>query len=425
MRFVAEGSVSQNPKSSTPVSEYLEAAIRENPNIQAVLPWWQGWWKIPADYRGNVDHAGTTPEPKEDLSPDAGMIRYRDTEFIQAAYGRLSGEVSTANPWFAQFGDEWVANTAGFVPSSNRPFETQKAIVSQASESLRDFYLWGYNDLMERSKTKALYFDVSRPVDDTNIYRGGGVLMPDGSIEPTHNILGMREAFKRIYTLLKQKHPDGQVYYHSSGAIMLPLLSFVDANVNGENYGGLLDRKENRGYERVLSIDQVRAEYSMQNNIGPGTMLLPQFERAKSIKKEEWNEDLYQHIDYILGLTLLHDSNIWWIYVPVKYLASIYTKIIPTGLSAEWTFLPYWHENGVQSPEGVYTSLYQSPDQKRMFLVAMNTSATEQKMEVPLTIGPNTFTEIEGIYVASDRKDGKGALVTAIPGHGFVMYLLK
>src|SRR5690606_12894877 len=107
------------------------------------------------------------------------------------------------NPWFEQFGDEWSPNTSKFTPDANLPAGQQVAKVSQASRSLRDFYAWAYHELLKDGKVQALYFDVSRPMSDTNIYHGAGAKMPDGSIEPTRNILGTRRVFQRIYTLMK------------------------------------------------------------------------------------------------------------------------------------------------------------------------------------------------------------------------------
>lgn len=425
MRFINQGQVPRNPKSSTAVSEYLEAAIEANPNIQPVLAWWQGWWKVPENFKGNVDYAGTTPEPKENLSEEAGILHYRNISFIQAAYSRLTGEVSTANEWFEQFGDEWAPNTAGLTLNKDSSFDSQKTIVSQTSTSLQDFFLWGLNDLMERSQTKALYFDVSRMIDDTNVYHGGGLLMPDGSIEPTHNILGMREAYKRIYTLLKQRHSDGLLFNHSSGDLMLPVFSFADVMVDGENYAGILDRKENRGYEKTLSVDQFRAEYSMQNNVGPATLLLPQFERAHSINRTEWNDKLYKHVDYIMGLTFLHDSNLWWSFLPLDHVTAVYQEIILTGLTKDWLFVPYWKQDSIALPEGTYASAYQSPDKAKTLIVVMNTSRAEQAIALPLSLGGEKYEKVSAVYPTAkvDTKDEK--LSIRLSNNDFSMYLLE
>ncbi len=385
-------------RGTAPASAYLRDAIQINPGIKPLLPWWQSWWKVPEGYKGNVDHAGSYVEPRDDLKTDAGILLYHDIELVQSAYSRLTGEVGTATKWFAEFADEWAPDTMGYTPDSESDFSAQKTIVSQASSSLRDYFLWGFDQLMARSHTKSLYFDVSRPIDDTNIYHGAGVQQHDGSIEPTRNILGLRESMKRIYTLLKQRHPDGILFDHMSGEVLLPVFSFVDAMVDGENYSGILDRKDNPGYEKVLSVDQFRTEYSMQNNLGCGTVFLAQFERAKSITPDEWNDDTVRHVDYLLGLTFLHDSALWWSYMPANHLAQAFAALDSTGLRADWTFVPYWHQKLISLPQNVYASIYQSPNRKAAVLVIMNTSGKEQQIHLPKNLAQDVFPHTRTVY---------------------------
>jgi hypothetical protein len=235
--------------------------------------------------------------------------------------------------------------------------------------------------------------------------------MPDGSIEPIRNILGTRKMFQRIYTLMKAKHPDGKVFYHMSGEIMLPVDSFCDALIDGENYTGLLDRKDNRGYEKVLSVDQFRTEYSAQNNFGPASIFLPEFERAKSINPDEWKTVGYQHADYLMGLIFLHNSNLWWSYMPYDHVAQVYTAMDKTGWNANWTFIPYWHQKYFSLPQGVYASLYQSPDDGKVLLVLMNTSGKDQDINLPMTLDKSTFKTATAVYpdqilIAQNGKTG-------------------
>jgi len=425
-RLLSSGKVVGDPEGTGPVGSYLIRSTALNPKLEAIFSWWQGWWKLPAEHKGDPDQTGVTPVPKDDLDKAAGILDYHGIEISSAAYSRLTGLVGTANPWFAQFGDEWVSSTAKFTPEMSLAPPLQSATVSQASSSLRDYYLWGFNQLLTQTKTKALYFDVSRPISDTNIYHGAGVEMPDGTIEPSRNILGMREVFKRTYTLMKQLHPDGKILYHMSGEIMLPVYSFCDAMIDGENYTGLLDRKENRGYEKILSVEQFRAEYAAQNNFGPASVFLPEFERAESITPDEWKTLGYQHADYLLGLIFLHDSNLWWAFMPVEHVAQVYGAFDATGWNSDWKFIPYWQQKYLSLPSNVYASLYQSPDGKKVVLVAMNTSGKDQEINLPATLGNSTFTSAKAVY--PDRpvslQNGK---ISNLPVHNnaFTVVLLE
>jgi hypothetical protein len=386
-----------NPQSV--VSTYVKQANALNPNLKNYLLWWQGWW-LPADYKENADLTGPLPVPSAERKNQSAVKEYYGIPFYGAPYGRLS-EMGTANPWFEQFGDEWVPSTSKFAPDATQPLVKQIATVSQAAPSLRDFYVWGYNRLFTVGDVHAIYYDVSRAISDTNIYHGAGTVMPDGSIEPMRNILGTRETFKRIYTLLKAKHPAGRVFYHMSGDVMLPLFSFCDGLVDGENYAGLLDRKTNRGYENVLTLDQFRTEYSTQNNIGPATVLLPQFDRSGAILKDEWKELGYGHAQYLLGLILLHDSNIWWAYFPEDVLAEAYGALDKIGWNSSWNFVPYWNQNALKLPDGVKISSYISPDKTKTVLVLMNVSDKDQSIDLPFSsaaIGIQNPTSASALY---------------------------
>lgn len=231
--------------------------------------------------------------------------------------------------------------------------------------------------------------------------------MEDGSIEPTYNILGMREGMKRLYTLLKQRHPQGIVIYHMSAEPMLPFGSFSDIFLDGENFYSQLDRKENRGYEKVLSIDKFRAGYSGQNNFGPETLFLSEFERV-SIERNEWQELGYGHMDYVLGLVLLHDSNISWNWMDPKHLLKVYSALDATGLNGDWEFVPYWRQKYVELPEGVYASYYKSPKNDKVFAVLMNTSGEDREISLPMALDKITYASAKSAYPEQALESNKG-----------------
>lgn len=396
-RLFSSGGIVNDPKGAGPVAQYVQQAAKRNSNLSFYFPWWQGWWWLPGNYKGNPDSSGLVPVPAENNPQTNAVRQYYGLPFYGAPYGRLT-EAGTANPWFAQFGDEWVPSTAKITPDQTQEPAQRITKVSQAARSLRDFYAWGYDRLLNEGDVHALYFDVSRPSTDTNIYHGAGTQMPDGSIEPMRNILGTRKMFQRIYTLMKTKHPDGKIFYHMSGEIILPVDSFCDALIDGENYTGLLDRKDNRGYEKVLSVDQFRTEYSAQNNFGPASVFLPEFDRSKAIMADEWKDLGYQHADYLMGLIFLHNSNLWWTYMPYDHVAQVYNAMDSSGWNSDWKFIPYWQQKYFSLPQGVYASLYQSPDSKKVLLVIMNTSGKDQDLILPTALDKSTFTLAKAIY---------------------------
>lgn len=400
---------------------YVKAAVKGNPAIKPIFPWWNDWWWWPEPFEGNPDHTGAVPVPKPTIGAKAGVSDYHGFTTWWAAYTRLTGLVGTANPWFEQFGDEWAPTAEKYAVDKSLPLAKQSTTVSQASSSLRDFYLWGMNDLLERTQTKAFYYDVSRPVEDTNIYRDAKTHAPRGPVEPKLNILGMRKTFQRLYTLLKQKHPDGIVFYHMSGEILLPIDSFCDTMIDGENYDILLDRKNNRGYENTLSLDQFRTEYSAQNNFGPSTTFLPDFERAGSIRPDEWKTLGMGHADYIIGLVLMHDSNLWWDLMPVDQISKVYGILDNTGLNATWKYTPYWRQKDFALPKGINASIYRSPDGKKDVVVVMNTSGKDQPVDLALPAARKGRAVVKTIYSAQAVS---GKAVT-IANNGFAIMLVE
>jgi len=207
---------------------------------------------------------------------------------------------------------------------------------------------------------------------------------------------------------------------------MLPVDSFCDALVDGENYTGMLDRKENRGYENVLSVEQFRTEYSAQHNFGPASVFLPEFERAKSITPEEWETLGTAHADYLLGLIFLHDSNLWWAYMPYDHLAQVYSAFDATGWNAKWNFTPYWKQQYFTLPEGVFASIYQSPDRKKALLVLMNTSGKELPVSLPASWQEDVFQKAKAVYPARavSSQDGK-INVPVLDNNSFQAILLE
>jgi hypothetical protein len=395
---LSPGPIVVDPAGTEATASYVRGVSKLNPNVKPYFLWWQGWWWLPESFEGNADETGLLPVPSSENIPEKNpVVEHYGTKFYGAPYGRLT-QMGTANPWFSQFADEWVRSTSKFAPNTSIPTARQITTISQASESLRDFYAWGYNQLLADGNVHALYFDESHPIFDDNIYRGTGTVLPDGSIEPLRNILGTRRTFQRLYTLLKAKQPDAKVFIHMSGDVLLPVDSFADALVDGENYYWLLNRNENRGYEKVLSVDQFRTEYSAQNNLGPVTVFLPQFGNANSINADDWKTLGLQPADYLLGLIFLHDSKMWWAYMPFDHLAKVNSAFDATGLNSQWSFTPYWRQEFISLPQGVYGSIYQSPDQQKMVLVLMNTSGQDQQIDIPLTLGKNTFKTAKAIY---------------------------
>jgi hypothetical protein len=372
---------------------YLRAANAVNPDLVSYNLWSQGWWWTPLPYKGNYDLTGFLPVAAKALFQPGKINTIYGAKVFNAPYGRMQ-QIGTANPWFEQFGDEWQPGfDQVFQPDATLPLVQQKTEVSQAAPSLRDFFAWGYDQFIRNYDIKALYFDVSRPMQTNNFYSEfNSELYSELGVRPTtdspasiYNIRGTRETYRRIYTLLKENDPEAKMFCHLSGQALLPLCSFCDGVVDGENYTALLNRTNQRGYEGILSLDKFRAQFNAQNALGPVTIVLPQFSRSGAVLDHEWAKLGYGHAEYLLGLILLHDSNIWWAYYPLDVLQQVYLQLDKLGWGADWNFIPYWRQSYFKLPAGVVASIYLSPERTKAVLVVMNTSNRDVTVDLPLT----------------------------------------
>jgi hypothetical protein len=356
---------------------------------------------------------------------DYGMTMY------PAPYGRLQ-QTWAASPEFEQFGDEWVSDmNKEFIPNTNVSPAQWAVQVTQSSRSFRDFTVWGLNELITRGKVKALYFDVSKPHASNNIYGGAGVLGEAGKPIPTVNFLGTRALVRRIYTNLREKNPEkARIFFHMSGQVIMPCWSFTDALVDGENTHSLLDRKENRGYENVLTLEQFAAEYAGQNNFGPYGVFLPQFSRSGAIRGDEWEKLGYGHAEYILGLIFLHNSQLWlFAYIPVEPTAKLYYAFDENGLDSSWQYVGYWKQRVCELPDDVKASFYVSPDKKKAFMIVMNLSWKERTLDLKLDaegLGMPRISRASMLYPGG-RADFAGGVIKGarIGAKNFRLYLLE
>jgi glycosyl hydrolase family 123/concanavalin A-like lectin/glucanase superfamily protein len=414
------------------VGQYYKKAFAAHKNLSIISGWSQGWWQTEKGYKGNADRTGFYPIPKKNLNKNYGqpLTKYGKT-IVEAPYARLQ-QTWAASPEFALMKDEWTSNTnRKNIPNPSRAKALWGAQVCQNSKSFQDFTLYGINQLLNATKVKAFYFDVSKPHDCNNIYHGCGINHGDGLPSGfTKNILGTRQLVRRIYTLLKEKHPDGLILFHMSGYPVMPCWSFTDALVDGENFVGLHDRKNNRGMENFLTLDKFAAEYAAQNNFGPYSIVLPQFSRSGAMRKNDWKELGYQHAEYLLGLIFLHNSQLWFpAYIPVEPTMKLYYTFDKNGLDSTFEYIGYWKQQAIKLPKDIKASFFISPDKKKAFMIVMNFSWKDKVMDFNIDLSKLGMTRVDSVQMLYPEKKVNFAsgtiLRTTIPGKNFRLYILK
>jgi len=219
----------------------------------------------------------------------------------------------------------------------------QMGFVACQRSCWQDWLVAGIARLMDEYDVDGVYLDsTTRPLPCTNTLHGCGYVRPDGTIRGTHPVFAVRRLLKRIYTVVKQRKPDGIVDLHVFDCMNAPALAFCTTYWNGEQL-----RRGPRFKPDALPLDRFRTEFMGHNWGVPADLLY-----------------------YILGdnrqcwaLAILHD-------VPVRAEnlrdldteASLWTLREQFDVkNAEW--LPYWRNGELVKirPEGCYVSLYRHP----------------------------------------------------------------
>ena len=216
---------------------------------------------------------------------------------------------------------EWSKNppALGFYGAEGNPQEFY-AWVCPKSESMRNFYTYNLREIVNYLDIKDLYVDNQDAQLCSNEYHGCGFTGKDGKRYPSFNILSTRDLTKRIYRIIKQHDPEGQVFRHMSQKPYMPAISFSDYLCDGECYNKTV--AEDESYLNILEPSLMRACYRSLP-YGIPNYFIPQFQRAiklhspiKNRFEDDWMtpKQMVKHqpvIRHFLGYFLVHDAQIW------------------------------------------------------------------------------------------------------------------
>lgn len=113
------------------------------------------------------------------------------------------------------------------------------------SGSLTDWYLFNFNQWVERSGVNGLYIDNIYPAPMYSPLAGPGYVDEQGQTRSGYQLFAMREYVKRIYCLMSSKgKPHPYTMLHMTHCMIGPVLSFADIAYEGEDYyiNGLNDK---------------------------------------------------------------------------------------------------------------------------------------------------------------------------------------
>jgi len=149
--------------------------------------------------------------------------------------------ISDLAPEWQKFGDECVMEPrGGYEPYNYPPQPLQNAYKVCYRSVWQDFLADGIARVMDEYGIDGVYLDgTADPFGGcVNRRHGCGYVKPDGSIGTTCAILPIRSMMRRIYAIVKQRKPDGQVNLHQSNFMVIPTMDWATSYWDGEQLAG-------------------------------------------------------------------------------------------------------------------------------------------------------------------------------------------
>lgn len=305
------------------------------------------------------------PEPA-DAQAFAARVQTAHAESVQVVPYVNLNYMSAGAPEWQYFGARWADPARVVTPGDVAAMGYASMGTCPAVRDWQDFILYRINEMIDRYQIDGIYIDCWSPYACS----AGSCARRDaaGTIHPTWPIRAYREMLRRVYTLFRQKRPHPLLMVHMSSEVVIPMLSFTDTILDGEQFGGEALQDD---YIDILPPAKFRAEF-MGRNWGPVAFFLPEF-RGPHAATGTPNLAAY---------LLLHDVNAWPIWSDAATWNRLYEALDRCDVSLA-RFLPYWQDNGVQAAPQVLTSCYAGST--GVILAVMNTGeATEAQLTLDL-----------------------------------------
>ncbi len=304
------------------------------------------------------------PEKYRQLGADAHAAGKRIVP-----YTNFNMQSDTGAAW-DYFGAEWDAHAGRGTAADVLAMGIVNVRCCPANESWADFIAWNYQQFLEEYDWDGYYLDNSIPGRCKNTHH------PKEHHNRVH-IFACRELMKRFYAITKQADPNNVMVCHMSTRMCIPVLSFCDANVDGEQYHWALDTFDGN-YMEMTTLERVRAEF-LGRNWGLIPLFLPELAGPTRRTPDRTRE--------LLALLLPHETRFWLGACHRATLDAALDALDDFGM-ADATFLPYWSNAEVVNPEGeqVIASAWRHPANGVLVIVS-NLSGEERSLTVTLDLG--------------------------------------
>ncbi|MBM4082505.1 MAG: hypothetical protein FJ278_22560, partial [Planctomycetes bacterium] len=210
-------------------------------------------------------------------------------------YTNFNMQSNVGDEW-GYWGEEWNAYAGEGKAADVLAMNVVNVRCCAMNATWCDFITWKYKRYIEEYDSDGFYLDNSIPAQCRNR------LHPPEHHQRRH-IFAARELMRRFYTVTKQNAPNNLMVCHMSATLCIPVLSFCDAIVDGEQYGWALDEKFDGHYMPLTPLDRVRAQL-MATQWGQVPLFLP-CNRGPN----PWSPALMREL---LALMLPHGMRFWF-----------------------------------------------------------------------------------------------------------------
>jgi hypothetical protein len=218
-------------------------------------------WTTPA----TTKHFGYPEAPDPDyiklLTDDAHL---RGVAMIPYMHAVRLGEMS---PEWQFYGRDWA--TPGVGDSSANDvikFRGAHMGVCPSVKQMREWYAWKNEQYLTSTGYDGLYYDHAWPTRCSHANHDHA----PGAIP----LMGYRAHYRRLYTMIKERDPQGFVAAHISGGLFSPMLSWTDITIPGEELVTPMNTIGTSDLFDVISFDYYQA-WCTARQFGQAPLYLP------------------------------------------------------------------------------------------------------------------------------------------------------
>ena len=225
--------------------------------------------------------------------------------------------------------------------------------------------------------------------------RNGGWIDSNGRLQPSLDILGLRNFLKRLHALFASKGKAGYIFIHNSNREIIPAYTFAYATVDGEQYRS--GRVRDGDYLRTITLNEFRTRFS-PDQYGVLTVWLPSAWTYHN-KDMQWAGSENQRTAYrrLMALAMLHDVADWPIGSHESERRTLITALDDFGI-ANAEFIGYWDPHIAVSADnpGIKISAYRHRESGDTMFIVVNTTNAPINTALTFDLSQLDFEENDG-----------------------------